>query len=218
MHTPKKAFESRPESYLPIPFKMGEKWTNWHRTAFTPNHQDHHPPPKWPPLKFLGCWQSEASVWRSFLKAPPPFPPPAVFSLHCVRARVCKLQFSGFIRLHWCLDSRKRGTNRTEWCRNGQKAPFGVLEAHFLSPSLLRSHSVSITHPSISLPLLFYFLFSRRSFLHQHRSAFTASAVKRRRCCSTNFSHPFYSCHSTISQKHFESAGGSFQPLITPTQ
>lgn len=117
------------------------------------------PPPKWPPLKFLSCWQSEASVWRSLLKAPHPLSPvPTVCECTCA----CKLQFSGFIRLHWCLDSRKRSTNRTGWCRNGQKAPSGVLEAHFLSPSLLCSPpSVSITHslpPSHLPPPLFFSL------------------------------------------------------------
>lgn len=35
------------------------------------------------------------------------------------------------------------------------ESPFGVLEAHFLSPSLLPSHSVSITHSFFSPHLLF---------------------------------------------------------------
>lgn len=82
------------------------------------------------------------------------------------------------------------------------ESPFGVLEAHFLPPSLLPSHSVSITHSSTpSSPSSF------RSLLHRHRSAlFSALAVTRLRCCSTNFSHPFIPAirpfpKSTLSQR-----------------
>lgn len=47
---------------------------------------------------------------------------------------------------------------------------------------------------------------SLRSSLHQHRSAFSALAVKQPRCCSTNFSHPFIPAirpfpKSTLSQR-----------------
>lgn len=80
------------------------------------------------------------------------------------------------------------------------ESPFGVLEAHFLSPSLLPSHSVSITHSFSPLSSCF------RSSLHQHCSALSALAVTRSRCCSTNFSHPFIPAirpfpKSTLSQR-----------------
>lgn len=142
-HTrPKRLLKAASGSIYPFPskwLKNGQTGTEQPSRQITETSS----PPKWSPLKFLGCWQSEASVWRSLLKAPHPLSP---VSTVCVCTCACKLQFSGFIRLHWCLDSRKRSTNRTEWCRNGQKAPFGVLEAHFLSPSLLCSPSISITH------------------------------------------------------------------------
>lgn len=92
---------------------------------------------------------------------------------------------SGSIRLQWCLDSRKRSTNRTEWCRNGQKAPLEFLKLIF------------------SLP---YFTPPFRSSPHQHRSTFSALPVKRPRRCSTNFSHLFIPAiwpfpKSTLSQR-----------------
>ena len=82
------------------------------------------------------------------------------------------------------------------------ESPFGVLEAHFLPPSLLPSHSVSITHSSTPSSSS-----SSPPPLHRHRSAlFSALAVTRLRCCSTNFSHPFIPAirpfpKSTLSQR-----------------
>lgn len=81
------------------------------------------------------------------------------------------------------------------------ESPLGVLEAHFLSPSLLASHSVSITHSLF--PLLSS---SFCSSLHEHRSAFSALAVTLSCCCSTNFSPPFIPAirpfpKSTLSQR-----------------
>lgn len=70
------------------------------------------------------------------------------------------------------------------------------------------SFSLSLPHfypltPFQSLTLL---PSSLRSSLHQHRSAFSALAVKQPRCCSTNFSHPFIPAirpfpKSTLSQR-----------------
>lgn len=82
----------------------------------------------------------------------------------CVSSCVCKWLSSGFIRLQWCLDSRKSSTNRTEWCRNGQKAPLEFLKLIFsLLPftlSLFFNHSLFFFAPpsSLSPPLaaLFY--------------------------------------------------------------
>ena len=84
------------------------------------------------------------------------------------------------------------------------ESPLGVLEAHFLSPSLLPSRSVSITHSFSPPPRLLASSFC--SSPHQHRSAFSALAVTRSRCCSTNFSHPFIPSirpfpKSTLSQR-----------------
>lgn len=123
----------------------------------------------------------------------------------CVSSCVCKWLSSGFIRLQWCLDSRKSSTNRTEWCRNGQKAPLEFLKLIFsLLPFTL---SLFFNHSLIFLPPLFSLSSSRCSFLHQHRSAFSALAVTRSWCCSTNFSS-LYSCYSASSQKHFWVSGG----------
>lgn len=117
----------------------------------------------------------------------------------CVCSCVCKWLSSGFIRLQWCLDSRKSSTNRTEWCRNGQKAPLEFLQLIFSLPYFYPlTLFQSLTPPPPSS--LFH------SSLHQQRSAFSALAVTRSRCCSTNFSHPFIPAirpfpKSTLSQR-----------------
>lgn len=115
----------------------------------------------------------------------------------CVCSWVCKWLSSGFIRLQWCLDSRKSSTNRTEWCRNGQKAPLEFLKLIFSPFTLSLCFNHSLTH-SLTPPF--------HSSLHQHRSAFSALAVTQPRCCSTNFSHPFIPAilpfpKSTLSQR-----------------
>lgn len=141
-------------------------------------------------------------VWRSFLKAPQPSPVITV----CVCSCVCNLPCSGFIRLQWCLDSRKSSTNRTEWCRNGQKAPLEFLKLissfpYFYTLTLFQSLIHSLPTPFCSF----------RSPLHQHRSAVSALAVKRPWCCPTNFSHPFYSCYSPFPKSTLSQQGEAFR-------
>lgn len=178
---------------------MGGKWRGWHWIGCFANHRK---PLKWSPLKFLGHWQSENSVWRSFLKAPQPSPIITV----CVCSCVCNLLCSGFIRLQWCLDSRKSSTNRTEWCRNGQKAPLEFLKLIFSLPYFYTlTMFQSLIH---SLPTPFC---SFHSPLHQHCSAFSALAVKRPWCCPTNFSHPFYSCYSPFPKSTLSQQGEAFR-------
>lgn len=77
--------------------------------------------------------------------------------------------------------------------------------------SLHFNHSLTHPPPPVFL-LLFFFLtlfFISIALLSQPRLSNGAG-------CSTNFSHPFYSCHSTISQKHFESAGEAFSHWLLP--
>lgn len=58
------------------------------------------------------------------------------------------------------------------------------------SPSLTFTLSLRLNHGHT--PILPHLLASFLSSpLHHHRSASSALAVKRPRCCSTNFSHPF---------------------------
>lgn len=58
---------------------------------------------------------------------------------------------SGSIRLHWCLDSRKRSTNRTDWCRNGQKAPLEFLKLIFSLPYFTPPPLFALLYISIAL-------------------------------------------------------------------
>lgn len=138
----------------------------------------------------------------------PPFQPSQTITL-CVFLRVCVsdwvqalLGFSGV----WTAGRVVLiGQNDAEMDR---KPPWSSWSSFSLS-SLLPSHSFSIIH-SFFLRPLFSLSSSRCSFLHQHRSAFSALAVTRSWCCSTNFSHPFIPAILLLPKSTFESAGGSF--------
>lgn len=109
-------------------------------------------------------------VWRSFLKAPWKYPFTAISACHCmcVCSWVCKWLSSGFIRLQWCLDSRKSSTNRTEWCRNGQKAPLEFLKLIFFLPHFYPlTLFQSLTHFSPSSSPLSALLFMNIALLSQ---------------------------------------------------
>lgn len=220
-HTPRKAFESLRSFYLPIPpwkwLKNGQTGTKQPSLQIT-KPPPPPPSPKWSPLKFWGLlaeWGQCLEVTFKSLPPPPPVSSPG-YVCTCVCVSYSFQALLGFTGVWTAGRGALIGQNEAEMDR---KPPLEFLKLifshpHFcaLPPFQSLTHSLKPPHPSSIL--LFFFL----NALHQHRSAFEASAVKRCRCCSTNFSHPFYSCHSTISQKHFESAGGSFQPLITPTQ
>lgn len=158
-HNHKKAFPSGFKFYLPVPLKMGGKWRGCRQIGRLPNHRK----PQMVSIKvsvLLAEWGH--GVWRSFLKAPWKYPLTAISACHCVCVCwwVCKWLGSGFIRLQWCLDSRKSSTNRTEWYRNGQKAPLEFSELIFFLPhSCPLAPFQSLTHFSPCSPPLFAPLF-----------------------------------------------------------
>lgn len=156
------------------------------------------------------------SVWRSFLKAlwkappthqppPPPSQPSQAITTVCVFVRVCVsdwvqalLGFSGV----WTAGRVVLiGQNDAEMDRKPLWSSWGSF-----SPSLTFTLSLRFNH-SLIHPLLPLSPSSFRSPLHRHRSAlFSALAVTRLRCCSTNFSHPFIPAirpfpKSTLSQR-----------------
>lgn len=158
-NTPKKAFESRLRCYLPISLKMGEKWTNWHRAAVTPNHRTPPTPQNGLHLKFLGCWQSDASVWRSFLKAPPLTP--SRQCRPCVCAREC-VSYSfqavlGFTGVWTAGRGALIGQNDAEMDR---KPPLEFLKLIFSRPhfyTLTPFQSLTPPHPPILPSSSFFF-------------------------------------------------------------
>lgn len=142
------------------------------------------------------------SVWRSFLKAlwKDPHPPFSAISGHncvclCVCVSYCVQALLGFSGVWTAGRVVLIGQNDAEMDRK-------PLWSSWCSFSLSLTFTLSLrfnhSHPPSSS--------SFRSSLHQHRSAFSALAVKRPRCCSTNFSHPFIPAirpfpKSTLSQR-----------------
>lgn len=128
------AYSSCLKFYLPIPVRIGGKWSSWRQMAISQITKN----PQTVSIKVSGLLAEWGhGLWRSFLKALwkyPPFSHLRTSLCVCVCSCVCKWLSSGFIRLQWCLDSRKSSTNRTEWCRNGQKAPLEFLKLIFSLP------------------------------------------------------------------------------------
>lgn len=155
----KKAFESRLRFYLPIPLKMAEKWSNWHRTAFTPNHWNLLPS-KMVSIKISGLLAEWGQCLEVTFKSPPP--PVSSPDCVCVCARAC-VSYSfqallGFTGVWTAGRGALIGQNDAEMDR---KPPLEFLKLIFSHPhfSALPPFQ-SLTHPPTPSPIfrLFFFL------------------------------------------------------------
>lgn len=158
-HTQKRLLKAASGSICPFPskwLKNGQTGTEQPSRQITETSS----PPKWSPLKFLGCWQSEASVLEVTFKSPPP--PVSSPDCVCVCARVC-VSYSfqallGFTGVWTAGRGALIGQNDAEMDR---KPPLEFLKLIFSHPhfSALPPFQ-SLTHPPTPSPIfrLFFFL------------------------------------------------------------